>query len=75
VLNNLAGWHLLIILGVLALVALAVIALIVVAIRIARRRSADDPTSRLTELDLLRTRGLVSDTEYEVKRQEILGRL
>jgi len=37
-LNNLTGWHLLIIIGVTAVMAVGAVAIIVIAIRIARRK-------------------------------------
>ena len=42
---------------------------------IAARPFAPDPAERLVKLDQLRRRGLVSDQEYEVKRQQLLREL
>jgi hypothetical protein len=38
-------------------------------------KTADDPAERLKKLTQLKDAGLVSDEEYETKRQEILGAL
>jgi hypothetical protein len=38
-------------------------------------KAADDPAERLKKLTQLKDAGLVSDDEYEAKRQEILGDL
>jgi hypothetical protein len=38
-------------------------------------KAADDPAERLKKLTQLKDAGLVSDEEYETKRQEILGAL
>ena len=74
-LSNLTGWHVLIILGVLLVMALVVVAIVVLAIRFARRRQTGHPADRLAQLDQLRAQGLLSDAEYAAKRQEIIGRL
>lgn len=80
-LNNLAGWHVLIILGVLATIAIVVVAIIVVAIRLSRKNvrrpvtSSPDPVEQIQRLAQLRDEGLLSETEYEAKRAELLGRI
>ena len=74
-LNNLTGWHALIILGVLAAMAVVVAVIVLLIIRAARGRRSGDPAERLAQLDQLRAQGLLSDAEYATKRQEIIGRL
>jgi hypothetical protein len=79
-LNNLALWHLLVILGVLVTIAIVIVAIIVVATRLARKdprpaTSSPDPVDQLQKLAQLRDEGLLSKTEYEAKRAELLGRI
>ena len=79
--NNLAGWHVLVILGVLVTIAIVVVAIIVVAIRLSRNNvrrpmtSRPDPGEQIQRLAQLRDEGLLSQTEYDEKRAEILGRI
>lgn len=74
-LNNLTGWHTLIILGVLMTLVLVAAAIVFLARRRARRRRIAQPAERLAQLDQMQAAGLLSDTEYAAKRQEIIGRL
>jgi len=79
-LNNLAGWHVLVILGVLVIITVVVAAIIIVAIRAARRNarpvpSSPDPAAQIQKLAQLRDEGLLTETEYEAKRIELLGRI
>ena len=80
-LDNLTGWHVLVILGVLATMALVVVAIIVVVIRLVRKNvrhpvtSSPDPVEEIRRLAQLRDEGLLSDTEYEAKRAERMGRI
>ncbi|WP_104163053.1 SHOCT domain-containing protein [Cryobacterium sp. N22] len=74
-LSNLTGWHALIILGVLSAMVLVALAIVFLAVHVARRRRAGDEADRLVQLEQLHAKGLVSDAEYEAKRQEILGLL
>lgn len=89
-LNNLTGWHFLIILGVLALIAAAVLFVVLLAIRASRRLSSAetsvrygsapsappaDPVEQLKLLGDLREQGLISEGEFETKRTELLGRI
>jgi uncharacterized membrane protein len=78
-LQGLTGWHFLIIIGVLVVLAV-IVAVIVVAVMAAaraatRRGSSSDPSTRLRTLDALRQNGQIDDAEYARKRQEILGEL
>lgn len=81
-LGNLTGWHLLILLGSVVVVATVFVVLIVVALSLSRRKSAGassgplpDPAARIEQLARLRAEGLLSETEYEEKRQELLRRI
>ena len=85
-LGNLTGWHMLILLGSVVVVATVVVALVLVALSLSRRRSAGastgastgalaDPAAQIEQLARLRAEGLVSETEYEEKRQELLRRI
>ncbi|MBC7761920.1 MAG: SHOCT domain-containing protein [Candidatus Saccharibacteria bacterium] len=80
-LNNLTGWHVLVILGVLATMAIVVVAIIVVVIRLLRKNvrhpvtSSPDPVEQIRRLAQLRDEGLLSETEYEAKRAELMGRI
>ena len=81
-LGNLTGWHMLMLLGSFVVVAAVVVALVVVALRLSRRRSAGaataplpDPAAQIEQLARLRAEGLLSETEYEEKRQELLRRI
>lgn len=81
-LNNLTGWHVLIILAVVVAVAVVALLIVVVALRLGRGSSragqpdaGTDPVAALQALAGLRDQGLLSDTEYEAKRQELLGRI
>ena len=79
--NNLAGWHVLVILGVLVTIAIVVAAIIVVAIWLSRNKvrrpmtSSTDPVEQIQRLAQLRDEGLLSQTEYDAKRAELLGRI
>jgi hypothetical protein len=79
-LDNLAGWHVLVILGVLVTIAVVIVATFVVATRLARKNprpatSSPDPVDQLQKLAQLRGEGLLSESEYEGKRAELLGRI
>lgn len=80
-LNNLAWWHLLAIFVVLVIIALVVVAIFVVAVRLSRKyvrrpeTSSLDPAEQIRKLAQLRDEGLLSETEYEAKRTELLGRI
>lgn len=74
-LSNLTGWHALIILGVLGMIAVVILAIGFLAVRATRRRQSVDPADRHQQLDRLRDQGLLSPAEYAAKRQEILGLL
>lgn len=81
-LGNLAGWHMLILLGSVVVVATVVVALVLVALSLSRRKSAGastgalpDPAAQIEQLARLRAEGLVSETEYEAKRQDLLRRI
>lgn len=79
-LNNLAGWHVLIILGVLVVITVVVAAFILVVTRLARRNarpvsSSPNPVDQIQKLAQLRDQGLLTETEYEAKRVELLGRI
>ena len=85
-LQNLTGWHMLMLLGLFVVVAAVVVGLVVVALSLSRRRSAGpstgasagplpDPAARIEQLARLRAEGLLSETEYEEKRQELLRRI
>ncbi len=71
-----AGWHLLLIVAILVIlfgVAIAVVVVVIAASRSAGRTTpAAAPSSRLRELDALRSAGQISDEEYARKRQEII---
>jgi sugar/nucleoside kinase (ribokinase family) len=76
----LAGWHVLVILGVLVTIAIVVVAIILAAIRLARKNprpvtSSPDPVDQLQKLAQLRDEGLLAETEYEAKPAELLGRI
>jgi uncharacterized membrane protein len=78
-LNNLAGWHLLIILGVLAIMALIAVAVIALVLHLSRKDPTNlapttpDPAEQIKRLAQLRDQGLLSEAEYEAKRSELLG--
>ena len=80
-LNNLTGWHVMIILAVVLTLAVIVVLIVVVAKRLSRgssrgiAASAPDPVGSLKALAGLRDQGLISEAEYEAKRQELLGRI
>ncbi len=79
-LNNLAGWHVVIILGVVLALVVFVIVVVAVALRLAARSSLTptpnaDPVSQLQGLGRLRDQGLISEAEYEAKRQDLLKRI
>jgi len=79
-LNNLSGWHLLIVGGALCAAALVVALVVILVIRASRRgvASADlpgRPSDQLVELAQLHNRGLLTEAEYDAKRQDIIGRL
>ena len=80
-LSGLSGPHVLVILGVFAIIALVVIAIIVVAIRLSRKSdsrplpSSPDPVEQIQRLAKLRDDGLLSQAEFETKRAELLGRI
>lgn len=79
-LEGLIGWHVLIIVFVLLVIAALVVGvhlLIRAGCRSARKtpQQAADIATRLSELDQLRARGLVTEAEYNAKRAEILGDL
>lgn len=79
-LDNLAGWHLLIMAGVLCAVAIVVVAIVILVIRPGRRRPEPAvlpgrAADRLVELAQLRNRGLLTAAEYDARRQDIIGRL
>lgn len=78
-----AGWHLIIVVGVLLLIV-GIVALIIYVVT--RSRAVTDQTtspqampqsieSRLAELESLRTRGVISDDEYARQRRVILGEI
>ncbi len=80
-LNNLSGWHALIILTVLLVMVAAALGVVLLALfitRRARRNSAQLPAgsdaraARLAELAELNERGLLSSEELAAKRAEIL---
>jgi biopolymer transport protein ExbB/TolQ len=80
-LDNLIGWHVLVILGVLVTIAIVVVAVIVVAVRLSRKNvrrpvaSSPDPVEQIQRLAQLRDEGLLSETEFAAKRAELLGRI
>jgi hypothetical protein len=79
-LDNLTGWHVLVILGVLVTIAIVMVAIIVVATRLARKNPrpatlSPDPVDQLQKLAHLRDEGLLSESEYEAKRAGLLGRI
>lgn len=78
-----AGWHVIIVIGVLLLIV-GIAALIIYVVT--RSRAVTDETtspqsmpqsieSRLAELESLRTRGVISDDEYARQRRVILGEI
>lgn len=80
-LNNLSGWHAVIILTVLLVMAAAAVGVVLLALFIARRSrrggsqlpaGSDGRAARLTELAELEERGLLSAEEVTAKRAEIL---
>lgn len=87
-LGNFNGWHALVTLGVSGLLVAGIVVLIVFVVRASSKSrpgtlgpaapaAASSPATpgtvqRLTELDELRSRGLLTDDEYEAKRAEIL---
>ena len=80
-LNNLTGWHVLVILGVLVTIAIVVVAIIVIVIRLSRKNDRHpvpgqpDPVEQIRRLAQLRDEGLLSETEYEAKRADLMGRI
>lgn len=79
-LEGLIGWHVLIVAVVLLVIAALVVGvhLLIRAGCRSTRKTVDqtaDIASRLSELDQLRARGLVTEAEYATKRAEILGDL
>lgn len=79
-LEGLIGWHVLIVVVVLLVIAALVVGvhlLIRAGCRSARKATQQtaDVATRLSELDQLRARGLVTEAEYDAKRAEILGDL
>lgn len=80
-LNNLTGWHSIVILGALVVMAIVVIAGIVIAVRLSRKRvshlavTSPDPVGQIQRLALLRDEGLLSEAEYVAKRAELLDRI
>lgn len=92
---GLSGWHVLIILTVLILLAAVVVGIIFLGVFLARRAAPGVPApaasapapsrpesspaelraGRLAEIEDLRTTGLLSQSEYEAKRAEILGEI
>ena len=74
--NNLAGWHVLVILGVLVTIAIVVAAIIVVAIWLSRNKvrrpmtSSTDPVEQIQRLAQLRDEGLRSQTEYDASHSK-----
>ncbi|SEB61059.1 hypothetical protein SAMN04489806_1278 [Paramicrobacterium humi] len=87
-LGNLSGWHLMIIVAVwLVPAAIITIAAFVIVTYVRKRNPAAPPVMeagsgvpspasplehRLRELDELRSKNLISETEYRRKREEIL---
>jgi cytochrome c-type biogenesis protein CcmH/NrfG len=76
----------LILLGFFVVVGVVVVALVIVALSLSRRKSAaasagastgpvPDPAAQIEKLARLRAEGLLSETEYEEKRQELLRRI
>jgi hypothetical protein len=65
-LDNLTGWHVLVILGVLVTIAIVMVAVIVSAIRLSRKNvsgpaaSSPDPVEQIQRLAQLRDEGLLS---------------
>ena len=81
-LGNLTGWHLLIGLSTFAVLATVAVVIVLVAIRLSRKRSLGgvdgslpDPADQILKLARLREQGLLSETEYEAKRQELMRRI
>lgn len=80
-LSNLTGWHILIILGMLVILATVAVIVIVIAIRLSRNKARSpvaippDPVLQIKRLAELRDEGLLSEAEYEAKRAELLGRI
>ena len=80
-LSNLTGWHILIILGVLVFMATVAVVVIVIAIQLSRKKAqsqvaiSPDPVVQIKRLAELRDEGLLTETEYEAKRAELLGRI
>jgi len=80
-LNNLTGWHFIVILGALVVMAIVVIAGIVIAVRLSRKKvshlaaTSPDPVGQIRRLALLRDEGLLSEAEYVAKRAELLDRI
>lgn len=78
--SNLSGWHLLIVGGALCAVAVVVVVIVILVMRSTRRGAeteqlAGRPSDQLVELAQLHNRGLLTEAEYNAKRQEIIGRL
>jgi cytochrome c-type biogenesis protein CcmH/NrfG len=80
-LNNLSGWHAVIILAVLLVMAAAAVGVVLLALFLARRArrngsplptGSDARAASLAELAELGERGLLSPEELTAKRAEIL---
>lgn len=80
-LNNLTGWHFIVVLGVLVTVALVIVVIVSIASRISRRVSpvipvaSPDAVEQIRKLGELRDDGLITQSEYDQKRSELLGRI
>jgi len=80
-LGNLGGWHFLIVLGVLVIMAIVAVAVIAIALRLSRMSVSSqaptppDPVGQIKQIAQLRDEGILSETEYEAKRTELLGRI
>ncbi|GAA3862712.1 hypothetical protein GCM10022381_03550 [Leifsonia kafniensis] len=90
-LQNLTGWHVLIILGVLIVMAAVVVGGVLMIVALARRQApvgpaapvdsalsagaSVDPVEQIRKLAELRDQGLLSEEEFQAKRTELLGRI
>ena len=85
--SGLTGWHVLVVIVVLlVIVAMAAGGAVLIAV-IARKAAPTQPAaapqlssaaqrvSRLAELDVLHQRGLVTESEFEAKRAQILAEI
>ena len=80
-LNNLTGWHVIIVLGMLVTVVLVIVVIVGLVSRMSRTASpvtaaaSPDAVEQIRKLGELRDDGLITQAEYDQKRSELRGRI